>query len=327
MVDDRQPIDGRALRFSVVLPIYQERDTIGDLIDAIIESLGDDGRRFEIVAVDDASSDGTLKALRRARERHPDTIRVFRHLRNRGNGASLRTGIRAARGEVVVTMDADGQHDPADIIQLLAKIPPNDLVIAARTEVYKGPRHRTVANAFYNWFASWLAQTRIEDLTSGFRAMRRQAALHFLPLFPEGFSAPTTTTLAFLKAGYNVAFVPIDVGQRKGGESKIRLWRDGTRFFTIILKMIMLFDPLRIFIPTGIGLVGLGLAAWVAGLLNAGRLVFPNSTIFLFSVAVMTLLLGLISDQIASSRIHYHGDETLLALEDVDESVERQVDH
>ncbi len=148
--------------------------------------------------------------------------------------------------------------------------------------------------------------------------MRREAALHFLPLFPDGFSAPTTTTLSFLKAGYNVTFVPVHVAQRQSGESKIRPWQDGARFITLILRMIMLYDPMRIFLPTGMTLAGLGTLAWLAGLWNAGRLVFPNSTIFLYSAALSTWLLGLVSDQIASNRVHYHGDETLVLLEEED---------
>ncbi|HLE05612.1 MAG TPA: hypothetical protein VI729_13495, partial [Anaerolineales bacterium] len=153
----------------------------------------------------------------------------------------------------------------------------------------------------------------------GFRAMRRSAVQHFLPLFPEGFSAPTTTTMAFLKAGYNVAFVAVSVRPRLGGRSKIRLWSDGTRFLTIILRMIMLYDPLRIFLPTGAVIGGLGLAAWAAGMWNAGRLVIPNSAVFLFSAGLMTWILGFISDQISSTRVQYHGDETLLLEENSDQ--------
>jgi glycosyltransferase involved in cell wall biosynthesis len=303
---------GQAPHVSVVVPVYNEGDTIGILVDRLVAALAEGAGSFEIVAVDDGSADGTFEALQQSVGRHPSIVRVARHLANRGNGASLRTGIRVARGEIVVTMDADGQHDPRDIPVLLSKIPPYDLVIGARTSHYVGPRSRGLANRFFNWFASYLSQHQVDDLTSGFRAMRRDAVLHFLPLFPEGFSAPTTTTLSFLKAGYNVKFVPIDVGERTGGESKIRPWRDGIRFVGLILRMVMLYDPVRIFAPVSIGLTVLGAAAWVAGVWNAGRLVFPNSTIFLFSTAVMAFLLGLVSDQIAGTRLHYYGDESVV---------------
>ncbi len=268
-----------------------------------------------------APADGTPDALKQLAARHPQ-LKVVRHLVNRGNGASLRTGIRAARGEIVVTMDADGQHRPEHLPDLLSHIPPYDLVIGARTLGYRGPLTRTWANRFYNVFSSWLVSRRIDDLTSGLRAMRRQAVVHFLPLFPDGFSAPTTTTLAFLKAGYNVTFVPIDVQPRQAGKSKIQPFQDGARFVRVILRMVMLYDPLRIFLPTGVLLAGLGVLAWAAGLWAAGRLVLPNSAIFLFSSALMTWLLGLVSDQIAGTKIHYHGDESLVFEDDLTSSRE-----
>jgi glycosyltransferase involved in cell wall biosynthesis len=302
------------IELSVVLPVFEEAQYIGNLVGELAAFLQARGEAFEIVAVDDGSGDGTLDALKEAAVAHPQ-LRVLRHLVNRGNGASLRTGIRAARGRIVVTMDADGQHRPEHLSNLLALIPPYDLVIGARTSGYRGPAARSWANGFYNAFSSWLVSRRIDDLTSGLRAMRREAVLHFLPLFPEGFSAPTTTTLAFLKAGYNVTFVPIDVQPRQTGKSKIQPFKDGARFIRVILRMIMLYDPLRIFLPTGVLLGFLGLLAWAAGLWAAGRLVLPNAAIFLFSSALMTWLLGLVSDQISSSRIYYHGDESLLESE------------
>ncbi len=177
---------------------------------------------------------------------------------------------------------------------------------------YKGSWYRNVANRFYNRFASWLSRSEVLDLTSGFRAMRRSVALHFLPLFPSGFSAPTTTTLASLKAGYNVKFIPIQVRERQSGKSKISLWSDGSRFLVIILRMIMLYDPLRIFMPTGVILAFLGILAGIAGIIHTGRLVIANSAILLLLVGVVTWLLGLIASQISSTLIQYHGDETII---------------
>jgi glycosyltransferase involved in cell wall biosynthesis len=319
--DDREIEGGRPSLtplVSVILPIYEEAKVVHDLIPKIMETLKSDGLSFEIVAVDDGSKDETPSILKDLREAYKGHLRVVRHLYNKGNGAALRSGARVARGEILVNMDADGQHSPEDILKLISKIPPYDLVIGARGKAYQGAWYRNLANRFYNWFASWLSHTDVQDLTSGFRAMRRQVVLHFLPLFPTGFSAPTTTTLAFLKAGYNVAFVPIDVQPRPSGVSKIRLIDDGARFVIIILRMITLYDPLRIFLPTGAVLVFLGVFAWIAGFLSAGRLVLPNSAIFLFIAAILTWLLGLVSSQIASTRIYYHGDETLLVDEDLD---------
>ncbi len=308
---------------SIVLPVYHEQRTIGGLVDEIVETLDAESIDFEIIAIDDGSTDGTLNELRRARERYGERMRVARHLYNKGNGAALRTGLRVARGDVVVFMDADGQHSPEDISRLLSRIPPYDLAIGARTSAYKGGRLRGLANRFFNWFASWLSRRSVEDLTSGFRAMRREAAVHFLPLFPDGFSAPTTTTLGFLKAGYNVAFVPIDVRPRSAGKSKIRLWSDGLEFLTLMLRIVALYDPLRIFIPTGIVLAVLGGAAWAAGMARAGRLVLPNSAVLLFLVAILTWLLGLIASQVAISLVPYRGDESLLLDEEAFEDADR----
>lgn len=305
---------------TVVLPVFNEANTIQSLLERLTAELSKVTRDWEIVVINDGSRDNTVESLRPFLSENPDRVLVFSHLRNRGNGAALRSGIQRAHGRVVVTMDADGQHDPAHIKLLLEEMPPYDLVIGERKSNYSGPWQRNLANRFFNQFASYLSQHEVRDLTSGFRAMRRSAVLHFLHLFPEGFSAPTTTTLSFLKAGYNVKFVPIDVGLRRGGKSKIRPWSDGVRFIRLILRMIMLYDPLRIFLPVGTGLAALGVLAWVAGLLNAQRLVLPNSAIFLFSSALMSWLLGLVSDQVSNAQVHYYGDETFVR-EDLDDLI------
>jgi len=297
---------------SVVLPIFNEASTINDVLASVIEKLKVEGIDFEVIAVDDGSTDGTPDQLAALRKVYPEHVRVVRHLINRGNGAALRSGTRIAKGSIIVYMDADGQHTPDDISKLLELIPPYDLVIGSRTKDYQSSWYRRIANNFYNRFASWLSQSEVKDLTSGFRAMRREAVVHFLPLFPNGFSSPTTTTLAFLKAGYNVAFLPIQVGKRVAGKSKINIWSDGAQFLLIILRMIMLYDPLRIFFPAGVILIFLGFLAGLAGILNAHRLVLSNSAILLFLAAILTWLLGLIASQVASTLIHYHGDETII---------------
>ena len=301
---------------SVVLPVYQEQATIGGLLSELVQTLDANGAEYEVIAVDDGSKDGTLRELQAARDRLGSKINVVRHLYNKGNGAALRTGMRVAQGEILVCMDADGQHSPAEIAALVSSIPPYDLVIGARLDGYRGPMHRRLANRIFNWLASWLSRTEVSDLTSGFRAMRRSVALHFLPLFPDGFSVPTTTTLAFLKGGYNVAFVPIQGRRRSGGRSKIRLWSDGLEFFSLILRIIALYDPLRIFLPTGAILGLLGIVAGAAGMLRAGRLVLANSAMLFFLAAIFTWLLGLIASQVAASLVQYRGDESLLLNEE-----------
>jgi glycosyltransferase involved in cell wall biosynthesis len=303
------------LYISVVLPVYEEAETIQELIPEIILKLEEQTSSFEVVTVDDGSRDETLTILRRLKDQYPGRLRIARHLYNKGVGSALRTGTSVAKGEIVLYMDADGQHWPDEIPKVISQIPPHDLVVGYRTKMYQGKWYRNLANRFYNRFASWLSGVDVKDLTSGFRAMRRSTALHFLPLYPSGFSASATVTLAFLKAGYNVIFVPISVQPRATGRSKIRPWNDGTTFVLIILRMIMLYDPLRIFLPVGVGLSILGVLSWVAGLLDARRLILPNSAIFLFISALITWLLGLVSGQIANTRIYYHGDETVIVEE------------
>jgi glycosyltransferase involved in cell wall biosynthesis len=307
------------LYLSVVLPVFEEAESVKQLIPSIVKTLESYKGTFEIIAVDDGSQDETAQALKELKTIHGEQLRVARHLYNKGNGAALRTGSGVARGEILVYMDSDGQHQAEDITSLISQIPPYDLVIGARTKAYRGSWYRNFANRLYNRFASWLSKTEVRDLTSGFRAMRRTVAAHFVHLYPSGFSAPTTVTLAFLKAGYNVCYVPIEVKARSSGRSKIRIWNDGFRFLIIILRMITLYDPLRVFLPIGVILTFLGVLGWIAGVIQADRLVLPNSAIFLFISAILTWLLGLISSQIASSRIYYHGDETIIVDEEPQE--------
>ncbi len=315
------PESNRSPQVSIVLPVYEEEKTIENVIVEIADTLASSKFTFEIVVVEDGSKDQSLAILRQLQRRIPGKIRIAHHLYNKGYGAALRTGIRISHGDIVVCMDADGQHTAKSIPEMVALIPQYDMVIGYRTENYLGSWYRNLGNRIYNRFASWLAHFKIMDLTSGFRVMRRDAVTHFLPLYPSGFSASLTVTLAFLKAGYNLTYFPIHVHPRAGGRSKVNFFQDGGRFFMLLLRMIMLYDPLRIFLPISGGLFFLGALAWVLGVYNEGRLIFPNSTIFLFTAALLTILLGLIANQLVNTRIHYYGDETVTVLEDEDDSV------
>lgn len=302
------------LAISVILPVYHEEESIESCLNALVKVLEDVSLDYEIIAVDDGSTDRSLTVLRGLQEQY-DRLRVARHLRNRGYGAALRTGVRLARGEIVVFMDADGQHVPEEIPRLLEHIPPYDLVIGYRTRNYVGHWYRNVGNRFYNWLASRLTGHDIKDLTSGFRAMRRVAMLHFLSLLPAGFSASATGTLAFLKAGYNVHFVPVNVRPRSRGQSKVNLVTDGWRFLLLTLKIIVFYDPLRIFGPLAGLFTVLGLVSWIWGILAAGRLLLPNSTVLFGMLALLSVLEGIISSQIAAERVHYFGDELITIYE------------
>ena len=190
--------------------------------------------------MDDGSSDQTSEAARAA------GARVVRHPYNKGNGAAVKTGIREAQGELVLLMDGDGQHDPADIQKIIALLPEYDLVVGARAWNAQATFSRGLGNLLLARLASYLCGRKIPDLTSGFRAARRDRMREFLHLFPNGFSYPTTSTMAFVRAGYNLRFVPIDGKQRTvSSTSKMRPWREGVRFLVIILRMVTLFSPLR----------------------------------------------------------------------------------
>jgi glycosyltransferase involved in cell wall biosynthesis len=278
-----------ATAVSIVIPAFNEAASIGDVVDVLRAA----APWREILVVDDGSSDATGERAAAA------GAIVVRHPYNKGNGAAVKSGIRRATGEFVLIIDADGQHPPEDALRLIARLGEFDLVIGARADETQASAARRAGNTFLNRVASFLTGTAIPDLTSGFRGARRECLREFLHLLPNGFSTPTTTTLAFIKAGYNVAFEPIHA-RRRSGQSKIRLARDGARFFVIILKMITLFSPLRIFLPVSAAAfaVGAGYALWTI----YSQSHVANSSVLLIMFAVIVFLVGLVSEQISTLR-------------------------
>ncbi len=278
-----------ASRTSVVVPAFNERDAIGPLLTELQSA----ARWHEVLVVDDGSSDGT------GLEAEAAGARVLRHPYNKGNGAAVKTGIRQASGAHVLIIDADGQHRPTDAVRLVEQLGDYDLVVGARTKGTQATWARGAGNALLNTLASYLTGRPIPDLTSGLRAARRDCLLEFIHLIPNTFSTPTTTTLAFLKAGYSVAFVPVDAAQRQG-RSKIRLGPDGARFFLILLKVITIFSPLRIFLPVCLTTfaIGAGYAVWT--IVTQSHV--TNSSVLLILISVVMLLIGLVSEQIATLR-------------------------
>jgi glycosyltransferase involved in cell wall biosynthesis len=274
---------------SIVIPAYNEAASIGQLVTALARSAA----WREIIVVDDGSADETSDNARAA------GADVVRHPYNKGNGAAVKSGIRRASGEFVLIIDGDGQHPPEDALRIVAALGEYDLVVGARAGATQATQARRTGNAALNRLASYLTGREIPDLTSGFRGARRAHLQEFLHLLPNGFSTPTTTTLAFIKAGYNVGFEPIEARQRLGN-SNIHLARDGAKFLMIILKIITLFSPLRIFLPISLASFALG-AAYAVWTIATQQHV-TNSSVLLIMLAVIVFLVGLVSEQIASLR-------------------------
>lgn len=274
---------------SIVIPAKNEEAGLAGMLPKLREHYPD----AEIILVDDGSDDGTAELG----ESHGCT--VVRHPYSKGNGAAIKSGARAATGDLLAFIDGDGQHDVADIARLLEKIDQGyDLVVGARQGLEsQAGLFRWGANSIYNTISSWMVGQDIEDLTSGLRVARRSKFMEFLYLLPNGFSYPTTSTMAFFRAGYSVGFVSIKVGQRIGS-SHIRLLRDGVRFFLIIFKIGTLYSPLKIFFPASLVLFSLGMLNYLYTFVSSGR--FTNMSTLMVLAAIVVFLIGLVSEQITN---------------------------
>lgn len=277
---------------SVILPAYNEAAVIATVIKRVVAAAPPDDT-WEIIVVDDGSDDGTGEHAAAA------GARVVRHPYNKGNGAAVKSGLRAARGGKICLLDADGQHDPGEISKLLARLEDHDLIIGARSGGAGGGWTRWIGNWCYNRLATYLSGRPILDVTSGFRAARLAPMREFIPLYPNGFSYPITSTLALIKAGYNVDFEPITVSKRVG-KSKIRIFRDGAKFLMIALRIVSLFSPLRIFLPAAVMLFAGGAGYGVWTIATQSRV--TNTSVLLCLSALLVFLIGLVSEQIALMR-------------------------
>jgi glycosyltransferase involved in cell wall biosynthesis len=282
-------MDELARRTSVLVPAYNEIEAVTRLIGALKQAANWE----EIIVVDDGSTDGTGERAAEA------GAQVIRHPYNKGNGAAVKTALRAAQGRYILVVDADGQHKPEDALRLVRYLEQYELVVGARADSSQASWSRRLGNQVLNHIATFLTGTEIPDLTSGFRAAHRDCMLEFIHLFPNGFSTPTTSTMAFIRAGYSVRFEPIVAAQRQGS-SKIRLGSDGARFLLILLKVITIFSPLRLFVPAAMAmfLLGAGYAAWTV----IAHSHVTNSSVLLILASILIFLIGLVSEQIASLR-------------------------
>ncbi len=273
-----------------MIPAYNE----GKSIASVVTRLTDKFPEAEILVVNDGSDDNTKDEAIKA------GALVYSHPHCMGNGASVKDGIRYCSGEIIVLMDADGQHKPEDAERLLKYTTSYNMVVGARTSSSKTVWYRDLANTVYNRLASYMTDFKIEDLTSGFRVFRKSEVSQFLYLFPNGFSYPTTVTMAYLRSGRSVRYVPIETKLRTG-KSKIKLVKDGSKFLLVIMRIAMLYSPLKIFVPTSLIFFALGFIWYVYSLLIAGT-GFPKMSLLLFMTSVIVFMQGLLSEQICQMR-------------------------
>ncbi|CAK0766638.1 dolichol-phosphate hexosyltransferase [Gammaproteobacteria bacterium] len=272
---------------TIILPARNEAINLRPLLVKLTTQFSD----AEIIVVNDGSTDDTIELCRSF------SVRVVSHPYGLGNGAAIKAGARAATGARLVLMDADGQHNPGDIPLLLAKLDDGyAMAVGARRDGSQASWGRKVANRIYNRMASWMTNHPVLDLTSGFRAVRTDQFREFLYLLPNGFSYPSTITMAFFRSGYPVAYVPI-VADRREGKSHIRPLQDGVRFLLIIFKIGTLYSPLKLFFPISLGFFLLGLWYYSYTFITQGR--FTNMGVVLFVTAVVVFLMGLVSEQIS----------------------------
>lgn len=273
---------------SIVIPAKNEAQGLAGLLPEL-KSLFPDA---EIIVVDDGSTDGTPEICRE------NGVVTVTHPYSRGNGASIKSGARRASRDIIVFMDGDGQHKASDVARLLEKQEEGfDMVVGARDNGSQASMGRFVANSFYNRMSSWISGHPIPDLTSGFRAVRKARFMEFLYLLPNGFSYPTTITMAFFRAGYGIAYLPIEANRRLG-KSHINLIRDGIRFLIIIFKIGTLYSPLKIFLPISFTFFMTGLLYYLYTFVTAHS--FTNMSAVLFITSVIVFLIGLVSEQITA---------------------------
>ncbi len=277
------------MKVSVVIPVHNEQQALASLINGIRQHVPD----AEIIVVDDGSTDASAETARAS------GARIITHPYKIGNGAAIKSGLRHANGDTIVCMDGDGQHDPADIPRLLAQAGRYDMIVGARSRGSHANIFRLFANTIYNFLASYVTKFSINDLTSGFRVVRKETALRYLCLLPNTFSYPTTITLAFLRSGRSIFYVPITAHPRIG-TSKIRILHDGFVFLLIIIKITTLYSPLHIFLPLSALLFIMGTANYMYWFVTETR--FTNMSAMCILSSLMIFLMGLISEQITQMR-------------------------
>lgn len=280
--------------FSILVPAFNEADCIEKFLKDLQHALSGVDREYEIIIIDDGSTDNTFSIA----SSFPG-IKVVRHPYNKGYGASVKTGVKEAKADTIVTIDSDGQHDPVHIPEMLKLLDEYDLVAGARHGFISGSRG--FGNKFFCWLATYLSNIKVPDLTCGLRAFKKDKFLEFVHIFPNKSSLPSTTILSFAISGYNIRFVPIKDQARVGGKSKVTIVRDGMRFTVLILRMVSLFNPMKVFTPLSLVLFALGLF-WSVRTLLYSRQLSPTVAMF-FLGGIFVFMFGMLADQIAETRL------------------------
>jgi glycosyltransferase involved in cell wall biosynthesis len=289
-------VNDKKTTLSIILPCKNEAKNLEKLLTKLCSMYPE----AEIIIVNDGSSDNSAEIASKF------GLHVINHPYTIGNGAAIKSGVNYSSGDIIVFMDADGQHDPKYIPQLLEKLNKYDMAVGARKDSKsQASLLRYLANSFYNKFASWIVNRKIMDLTSGFRAVKASKFKEFLYLLPNGFSYPTTITISFFRAGYTVAYLPIKMSKRIG-KSHIKPLRDGLRFLLIIFKIGSLYSPLKIFIPLSFSFFIIGISNYLYKFIIEGR--FTNMSALLLSTSVLIFLIGLVSEQITQLLFSKHNN-------------------
>lgn len=278
------------MKISIIIPAYNEEEDIKELLPRLVGLYPD----YEIIVVDDGSTDDTGSIA------SDMGIKVFSHPYNKGNGAAVKSGIRIATGNVLVFMDGDNQHDPEDIADLIRYIPEYDMVVGARNRKGQTSALRWIGNSIYNRLASYVAKFQVKDLTSGFRAVKKDIAMKFLSMLPNSYSYPTTITLGMLRNGFSIKYIPINMKKGEKGKSNIKLFQDGVRFLMIIIKICTLYSPMRIFMPVSFLMFFLGLIRYIYTFILYRS--FTNMSAMLMIGSIIIFMMGLVSEQICQIR-------------------------
>ncbi len=286
-------------KISIIIPAHNEGGTIG----AQVREIRLLHPEAEVIVVNDGSTDHTAGAALEA------GAEVYSHPYNIGNGAAVKSGIRAATGDILVFMDGDGQHDPTEIQKLLSFFPDFDMVVGARVKGGQASLGRAFGNRLFNWLGSYVAKFPIQDLTSGFRAIKADLARSFIYLLPNTYSYPTTLTLGVFRSGHSVKYTPVKVHQRQRGRSRIKFFQDGIRFFMIIVKICTLYSPMRVFLPVSFCMFLLGAAWYVYTFIMEDR--FTNMSALLFTTSITIFMMSLISEQICQMRFERRSRESI----------------